>query len=267
MIKPLKLVAAAVGLALAATNVLAGNILIINGSSGTLEPLTTDQITANLSTLHAEVGNVVTVSSGIPGDLSPYSQVWDIRFSNNQALDVTDRANYIAYLASGGGMFVMGENAGFATRNNSVLALISEAGGGNLGFITPVSTQVVLAPFDGPNPVTQITYAAPGGVGLNAPGTGQFITKDPLLNRGTGLAFGVGSLSAAPAGALTVIFDVNFMQNRNEYDAQNAQNLIKNLVGFVGDQVEPPTGVPDAGSTLALLGLALAGLLTQRRKA
>jgi len=61
-------------------------------------------------------------------------------------------------------MFVMGENSGFATRNNSVLALIAAAGGGTLTFTTPNATQTVVAPFTGPNPVASLFYLAPGGV-------------------------------------------------------------------------------------------------------
>lgn len=260
-----KILLASLGLAMAtATSALAGNILIVNGSVGTSEPTTTANITSNLDTLHNAAGNTVTVSSSIPGDLTPYDQVWDIRFSNAFAMSAAERANYVAFMAAGGGMFVMGENSGFTARNNSVLALIDEAGGGNLGFVTPAATQIVVAPFDGPNAVTQVTYLAPGGVGLNAPGTGQFITKEAAADQGTGVAFGVGDLAAAPAGALTVIFDVNFMENRLSHP--EAQLLTKNLIQFVGDQVDPPP-VPDGGSTLALLGLALAGLVMHKRRA
>jgi hypothetical protein len=153
-------------------------------------------------------------------------------------------------------MFVMGENNNFGTRNASVLNLIDAAGGGTLGFTTPNSTQTVNAPFTGPNPVATVTYNAPGGVGANAPGTGQFITEDSSGN-GTGLAFGVGTLANAPAGALTTIFDVNFMDG-SDFESQQ---LTKNLINFVGGQVDPPTpNVPDGGSTLAMFGLTLLGL-------
>jgi hypothetical protein len=99
---------------------------------------------------------------------------------------------------------------------------------------------------------------------VDSKGTGDWITKVDGFERGTGVAFGVGDLTNAQAGALTLIFDVNFMQN--QYDLPNSQNLTKNLIGFVGDQVEPPThGVPDAGATFILVGAALIGLLQIRR--
>lgn len=246
-----------------ATNAYAGNILIVNGSVGTSEPGTTAAITLNLKTLHEAVGNTVTVSSGIPADFLPYSQIWDIRFSNTFAITADERADYIAFLAGGGGMFVMGENSGFASRNDSIFALINEAGGGDLEFVTPGSTQDVVGPFTGPNAVVEINYAAPGGV--SSKGTGDWITKVNGMEQGTGVAWGLGDLANAPLGALTVIFDVNFMQN--QYDLPNSQNLTKNLIGFVQDQVDPPgpKPVPDSGATVALLGLGLMGLIQIRK--
>jgi len=238
----------------------AGNVLIINGSSQTSEPGTTSAITTNLQTLHQAVGNTVTISDSVPANLAGYGQIWDIRFSNSLPITAGQQAQYLSFLAAGGGMFVMGENSGFTTRNDSVLALITAAGGGTLGFTTPNSTQTVVGPFTGPNPVSQITYAAPGGVGTNAPGTGDWITVDNNGN-GTGIAFSVGDLANAQAGALTVIFDVNFMMN--QYDVPNSQNLTKNLIGFVGGQVDR---TPDAGSTLALLAGSLVFLAYFRRK-
>ena len=227
----------------------AGNVLIINGASATSEPGTTSAITTNLQTLHIAAGNTVTIADAVPASFAGYGQVWDIRF--NPAITGGEQTQYVNFLAAGGGMFVMGENSGFMTRNNSVLALISAAGGGNLAFDSNIlSQQTVMAPFTGPNLVTQVNYAAPGGVGVNDTGTGDFITKD-VNNRGTGLAFSVGDLANAPAGALTVIFDVNFMMN--QYDIPNSQNLTKNLIGFVGDQVDPGNRVPDAGSTFAMM--------------
>jgi hypothetical protein len=248
---------------LSALPVMAGSILIVNGSAGTSEPGTTAAITDNLETLHLAVGNTVTISSDIPANLVPYSQVWDIRFSNTFALSVDQRAQYLDFLQTGGGMFLMGENASFEPRNNSVLAMIAEAGGGSLGFVVPGEVQTVLAPFNAPNAVSTVVYAAPGGV--NGTGTGDWITKVDGLSQGTGVAWGVGDLSNAAAGALTVIFDVNFMMNT--FDLPHSQNLTKNLIGFVQGEVEPPppSGVPDAASTLLLVGFGLAGMSRLRR--
>jgi hypothetical protein len=125
------------------------------------------------------------------------------------------------------------------TRNNSVLDFIALAGGGTIGFTNLGSTQTVNAPFTGPNAVAQVSYSAPGG--FDSSGTGNFITQ--VGSVGSGIAFGVGTLANAPLGALTSIFDVNFMQNTN--NLPHSQNLTKNLIGFVQEQVEDPIAPPD----------------------
>lgn len=241
------------------SQIMAGPIAIINGLSMTSEVDTTTSITTQLSTLHQNVGNSVTIFDLIPADLSLYDQVWDIRFSNNYALDATQQMNYLTYLQSGGGMFIMGENSSFTARNNSIFSLINAAGGGSLAFSFVSSTQTVNAPFTGPNAVTSVTYNAPGGV--NGHGTGSWITNSG--NMGTGIAWGTGDLANATAGALTTIFDVNFMQTTADLDSQN---LTKNLIGFIDTQVNPdPTSVPEP-STFAIFLLSMIGLASRRFK-
>lgn len=235
----------------------AGTVLIINGSTGTSEPTTTALITNNLKTLHEEVGNTVTVVSGVPVDLSSFDQVWDIRFSNGLAITSPQEAQFVSFLQGGGGMFVMGENSSFMTRNNSVLSLIAAAGGGSLSYVTPGQTQTVNAPFDMPNAVSTFTYLAAGGV--TSPGTGKYITS--VGTQGSGVAWGVGDLANAPLGALTVIFDVNFMQGNVGI---NQQNLVKNLIGFIEVEVNPPAVPVPAALPLALSGLAVLALVRRR---
>ena len=233
----------------------AGTVLIVNGSSTTSEFGITASITTQLTTLENAVGNTVNVVDTPPASLAGFGQVWDLRFSNSSPLTTAVQAQYLAYLQGGGGMFVMGENSSFATRNDSVLAFISLAGGGNLTFTTaggrgPGDAQTVIPPFTGPNPVTSIVYNAAGGV--TTAGTGQFISSN--ANGGSGVAFGVGTLANAPLGALTTIFDVNFLQT--DATADN-QALAKNLVGFVQNEVTP--GIPEP-STWAMMLLGFAGL-------
>lgn len=249
---------AAVSLATAAN---AGNILIVNGAGETSEPSTTASITQQISQLHIAVGNTVTVVDTTPLSLAGYQQVWDVRFSNSSPIDAPLQAEYVNYLASGGGIFAMGENAFFGTRNESVISLIAAAGGGLLTYIVPGDSQTVIAPFTGPNAVSTLQYSVAGG--LTTAGTGQFITSN--ASGGSGVAFGVGTLANAQAGALTAIFDVNFLQTDANFESQQ---LAKNLIGFIGGQVDPGGTVPEPATwALLITGFGLVGGLQRRRRA
>jgi hypothetical protein len=217
----------------------AENVLIISSTN----PVTA-QAEANLSSLQTLAGNIPTISYVVPETLSGFDQIWDIR--HNFAITAGEQAQYVAFLAGGKGMFVVGENDFFVARNNSVLSLIFAAGGGSLTFVTPdldpgtsnQYTQTVQPPFTGPNTIADgnVAYAAPGGVA--SPGSGQFVTVDGSGGRGTGVAFGPGTLSAALTGALTVIFDVNFMEGpfrSPPIDQPDSQNLLRNLIQWLDD--------------------------------
>lgn len=150
----------------------------------------------------------------------------------------------------------------FAIADNSILSLISKLGGGNIGYNGCYDgNQVIHAPFTGPTPVTNVNYAASGC--FTSEGTGQWITSRQDESMGAGIAFGVGSLSNASAGALTTILDVNFMMN--QFDLPNSQSLTKNLIGYIGDQVEPPSNGVPAPASILLFAAGIAGLSLRLR--
>jgi hypothetical protein len=218
---------------------LAENVLIINGSSATSETGTTADITANLSALETAAGNVPTVMDVPPASLAGFDEVWDIRFANASPLSASDQTLYLAFLQAGKRMFIMGENAGFATRDDSVIAFVTSVGGGNLTFVVPGQTQTVNPPFNLPNAVSSFTYNASGGT--TSAGTGAFATN--AGTQGSAVFWNPGQLTNATGGRLVVVFDVNFMQAA----AGVAQtNFLKNLIGFVtngggGGSLEVPT--------------------------
>lgn len=241
----------------------AQNILIINGASGTTETSTTANITNNLQTLHQAVGNTVTISDGVPIDFSGFSQIWDIRFSNGFALTGAQQTQYLSYMQGGGRVFMMGENNNFTSRNASIFTLIAAAGGGNLGNggsgTCPADAQTVNAPFTGPNAVSTIAFACAGA--FNGFGTGQWITNSG--NIGAGVAWTIGTLANATAGALTSILDVNFMEGNRSFEMQQ---LTKNLIGFVNNPPPPQNNVVPEPSTYALMATGLIGLVMIGRR-
>lgn len=263
MTKSTRVVLVALAMTLAvASQAFATSILLINGTTGTSEPGTTADITANFIAQATSLGHTVDVADAVPGSFAGYGQVWDFRFSNTFPLTAPQITQYVDYMAAGGGMFVMGENAGFGTRNTSVLSLIAAAGGGTLAFTTPCATQTVNAPFTGPDPIVgnDVFYAAPGGV--TSTGSGSFIT-DCGDGTGTGVFWGTGDLTNAPAGALAVIFDVNWAEG--EFDDPDDVNLLRNILGGIQQEVDP-SAVPEP-ATLLLTGLGMgAAAITRRRR-
>lgn len=242
---------------------MAAHVLIVNGASTTSEAGTTAQITANLDALHLAAGNTTEIQDTPPATLSSYDEVWDIRFSNSSPITAAQQAQYVAFLQASGRMFAMGENASFTTRNNSVFALVSTLGGGALSFTIPNSIQTVNAPFDQPNPVTSITYSAPGGV--STAGNGVFMTSDGAAP-GTGIAYAPGTLTNAAAGTFTAVFDVNFMQGDVNSSAANIQ-FFKNLINFVSTPPPmTPTSVPTTSTWALLLLIGIFILYSVRTK-
>lgn len=234
----------------------AANVLIVNGSSTTSEVGTTSDITTNLQAVCND--HTYTVNDTPPASLAAYDQIWDLRFSNAGALTGPEQAAYLAFLQSGKRMFVMGENSSFTARNNSVQAFVASAGGGTLSFVTPGDTQTVNAPFTAGG-LSSITFNAAGGV--VTPGAGAFATNNGT--GGTAVAWGTGTLSNAPAGILTVVYDVNFMQPSA---APGNQQFLRNLCSYVttGGETVAPTPVPVGGLGVVALLTAAIGLLGRR---
>lgn len=195
-------------------------VLIVTGSS----PYS--NVVPNLTSIMEAAALTVTTSEGVPaGDLSAYGRIWDIRYEDAQALTADDITSYTNYIAQGGTLVVIGENTGFMTRNNSIVALISALGGGTITVTDPISdTQTAQPPFNSPNVITDVYFPSPAAT--EDPGTGAFITKDSG-NRGAAIYYARGTLSNAAAGRLMVVFDVNWMTGGYGTDVQD---LIDNII-------------------------------------
>lgn len=136
----------------------AANILIVSGTD-TYGAHTTSYGTysqANEAVLTADLtgsGNTVTVvETGVPANLSAYTQIYDTRFSNTPAFNTTEMGYYQTFLnaAPGNTIFLMGENAGCCTpRDTQIVQFISQMGGGTIA--------VPLSSADSVNPETLST--------------------------------------------------------------------------------------------------------------
>ena len=139
----------------------------------------------------------------------------------------------MTYMAGGGPLFVMGENTGFVTRNNSIIALVSAAGGGTITAVNPANnTQTVLSPFTGPTTLSTITYLAAAAV-PTPPANGACVTRD-ASNFCSSVVFGPGNMINAGAGSLILVFDVNFLDPGAD---ANSQTFTNNLIAYLAAPV------------------------------
>jgi outer membrane autotransporter protein len=187
-------------------------------------------VNGNLVTHLTNAGYTTTSNTGVLPTLTGFTQAWDLRY--NTALSGGDQSSYLGYLQGGGTLFLMGENTGFATRNNTILSFIATAGGGTLTIPSNAANhQTVLGAIaTTPNSVPSVDYLASGGF-ANA-GTGTCITRD-VSNACAAIAFGAGTLANASHGALISILDVNFLQTNA---GANFSNFIDNLIAYLAAQ-------------------------------
>jgi hypothetical protein len=196
------------------------NVLIVGsyGDAGT--PIRTE--------LEA-VGHSVTMVSSLPGDLSNVNQIWDLRI--NDAISAADQAAYDTFLQNSGYLYLAGENAGFATRNNSISTFTSTLGGGNItvgGYPSNSQTGNNLYFTSG----TSVSFIAAAGID-NTGGTGRVLASDANGNPTAMIWIGnAGDLAGSYNGTVVVIADINWTQS-NFYDAANEQFLEELIAGIV----------------------------------
>ena len=213
------------------------NALIVTESSSVVD---TDN--TNLNNKLVTAGFTVTVNAGVPGgSLATYQQIWDTRF-NNIVLSASDITAYTTYLAGGGNLFLMGENTGFNTRNNSIASFIAAVGGGTIAITSPSNTVTVRAPF-----ATGITnpFTFQAAAGTKTPGPYGAIAVD-AASIAPAIVYGPGSMTGAMAGSLIIVFDVNFMGSSAD---ANSQQLLGNLIAYLAAPVVVPPFNPPSSNT------------------
>jgi hypothetical protein len=245
----------------------AAQILIVDGSDSIAQTAGT-KLKSELET----AGNTVTkVDTGVPGTLTGYTQIYDLRYNNLPAFTSEEQAQYLAFLttASNNTIFLMGENNSFNQRNDPILQFVTLAGGGTIVHPTAQSSvsETVASLFTTPNNITNVKFAACGLV--TSTGTGAFATSESGGTKGCSLFFGLGALANAPNAALVVVFDVNFIYDAESRSsstpATNEISFRQNMEAFVSAPpvAPPPTPVPtlpEWGMILLASGLVVVGV-------
>ena len=242
--------AAALLLASASANAVAAQDAIIVSSSSGDAVAAADGLKARLEA----AGYNVTIQSDLSilnSNPAAIAQVWDVRLST--PLSTGEKSDYLSYLNSAGGLFLLGEHSGFAVRNNSLSDFIVDAGGGSVSVGSTITTsQYVTDIFNGSGLIVAdaaTSFYVPAAGAFSSAGTGTFFTTTGPngTGLGTGLAFGAGSLANAPTGRLVSYLDVNTFQ-ATFYDATPAlRSLVDRMIGFVAGSFQVDPDLPPVG--------------------
>lgn len=250
----------------------AGNVLVVATTS---DPIDQGPAYTRLSGLLLARGDTVTLAATTPGNLAPYTVIYDLRV-NTPTRTGPELTQYLGFLnaAPGNVLFLLGENAGFgATGNAAISTFISQAGGGTVTApaTNTSAAQTLTTAFNAPNAVGTVPFNNAGVV--TGTGTGSFGATLSGGVTGSVLSFSPGTLAAAPTGALVVVYDINFLSS--DAAGSNGAKFASNLVNYVA--VGAPPVVPPAPATvptmsewaMILFGAMLAGaaaLYIRRRR-
>jgi hypothetical protein len=134
-------------------------------------------------------------------------------------------------LQAGGGFFLLGENAGFIFKDNTIETFVGTAGGGVVTVdesIEPTVYTVTVQPeFLIANQDSVLPLTAPGL--FDAIGTGTPMTSAPLFPAPLwypAVCWKTGSLANAPKGAITSVLDINFIPDGGYQNLNFIDNII-----------------------------------------
>lgn len=266
MVRKLRLGAVAAALVTACGGTaIAQNALLVTGQSTTAEPDTTRDATQEIQTLLAQLNVPFTTADAISGlSIDSFSCVLDIRFSD-APMEPADQAAYAAHLQAGRGLLLLGENASFPTRNDSIVAFANGLGAGGAAWAGNSSDGQVCASAELCNGVAAtITYFTPGE--FTAAGSGDFVTG--IAGDSAAVVWGLGDLSGAAGGRLIEMLTINWIESDRVTPAN--EQLMRNMISFLCGQhaAAAPALSPQAwGLTAVLLAGGGAVAIRRRRKA
>jgi len=137
-----------------------------------------------------------------------YAHIWDVGYDTYMTEAVETK--YASYLATGGAMFLLGENGSFVQRDGDITNFITNMGGGSVtadAQTTGVITATVASEFLLANQTSSVTFNNVGRFGSIGNGT-------IMASSGNGTHAAVwktGALSNKPTAAIASVLDINFL--------------------------------------------------------
>jgi hypothetical protein len=195
-----------------------GRALILNED---IRPELTEAATELTAIMAAQgvAADVVLLPSGDPGDMAAYQCVFDLRV--DFALDPVVEGRLADHAMRGGGIYLAGEHAAFAFRNDTLAAFLSSLGGGVIQAspvgVPGLGPMDIIEPTNPAHPlssdcneITEIDYDGILNGQWIAFGNGTWISGDPLVGACT-IAFDEGTLTAAPDARAVATLDINYL--------------------------------------------------------
>jgi len=192
----------------------------------------------------------------MPSDLSVYTQVWDLRYNN--ALSANESTYFTNFLSEGGGLFLIGEHSGFASRNNSIVDFIVSAGGGSVTYGgSSTTTQYVTPEFNGNGAVVadpSVGFYIPSAGTYSDSGNGTFFstTEAGGAGQGIGIAFGTGSLINVPDGRILTYLDVDTFSASMGESTPALRSLVDRMISFVAGSFQVDPELPPPGGEIVV---------------
>ena len=196
------------------------NVLIVYDPNSIRPDMYTNDV--NPSSIASTISSRETALTFIPATVTTYSSflaipdvtvenyahIWDVGYDTYMTEAVETK--YANYLATGGAMFLLGENGSFVQRDGDITNFITNMGGGSVtadAQTTGVITATVASEFLLANQTSSVTFNNVGRFG--SIGNGTIMASS---TNGTHAAvWKTGSLSNKPTAAIASVLDINFL--------------------------------------------------------
>jgi len=196
------------------------NVLIVYDPNSIRPNMYTEDV--NPSSIASTISSRETALTFIPATVTTYSSflaipdvtvenyahIWDVGYDTYMTEAVETK--YANYLATGGAMFLLGENGSFVQRDGDITNFITNMGGGSVtadAQTTGIISATVASEFLLANQTSSVTFNNVGKFG--SIGNGTIMASSG--NDTHAAVWKTGSLSNKPTAAIASVLDINFL--------------------------------------------------------